>query len=199
MKTSKLLYVGMPIISINGEMGDTHINEEIQTGPYAVGFVSAINLDWSSESMVSAVFEGGICASLSIDEILDDTQYIRGVSMPPGCTHTVTTNWAKNEDDEVEQYRFEARSAFEAESNELIRIPADTPVVKSGKGRVVKGHAFVSAQAVDRIAAIRAAVPEDLSSNIDWSIGAAENGLGPDGSKGDWVELDIFVGDDLVQ
>ncbi|KSQ21637.1 hypothetical protein APB26_32145 [Pseudomonas aeruginosa] len=199
MNNSKSLYVGMPIISINGEMGDTHINEEIQTGPFAVGFISAIHLDWSPESMVSAVFEGGVCASLSIDEILDDTQYIRDVSMPPGCTHTATANWAKNEDDEVEQYRFEARSAFEVESNKLIRIPADTPVVQSGKGRVVKGHAFVSAGTADRMAAIRDAVPAGLSSNIDWSVSAAENGLGPDGSKGDWVELDIFVRDELVQ
>ncbi|HGN3115169.1 TPA: hypothetical protein ACKRQV_001253 [Pseudomonas aeruginosa] len=199
MNNSKSLYVGMPIISINGEMGGTHVGEEIETGPYAVGFISAIRFIYSPECVVTTVFEGGICGNLSLDEILDRSQYILGVSMPPGCTRSVTSNWSVNEEDEVELYRLEARNAMEVKTNLLIRVPADTPVVESTKGRVVKGHVFVHEHASDRMAAISDAIPEDLSSEISWKVGVSENGLGPDGSKGDWVEVDIFVSDDLVQ
>lgn len=199
MNNSKSLYVDMPIISINGEMGGTHVGEEIETGPYAVGFISEIDFSSPSECVVKTVFEGGICGDLSIDEILDSTQYILGVSMPPGCTRAATRNWAANEEDEVELYRLEARSAMEVETNLLVRVPADTPVVNAGNGRVVKGHVFVPEHVSDQLAAISEAIPEDLNSEITWSVGVAENGLGPDGSKGDWVEIDIFVSDDLVQ
>ncbi|HBP6526342.1 TPA: hypothetical protein L6A81_11940 [Pseudomonas aeruginosa] len=199
MNNSKSLYVGMPIISINGEMGGTHVGEEIETGPFAVGFISEIRFSYSPECVVATVFEGGICGNLSIEEILDSSQYILGVSMPPGCTHAATSNWAANEEDEVELYRLEARSAMEVATNLLVRVPADTPVVKAGNGRVVKGHVFVPEHVSDQLAAISEAIPEDLNSEITWSVGGAENGLGPDGSKGNWVEIDIFVTDDLVQ
>lgn len=199
MNNSKSLYVGMPIISIKGEVGGTHIGEEIETGPYAVGFISEIRFSALPECVVATVFEGGICGNVSIDEILDSSQYILGVSMPPGCTHTATSNWAANEEDEVELYRLEARSTMEVETNLLVRVPADTPVVNAGNGRVVKGHVFVPEHVPDQLAAISEAIPEDLNSEITWSVGVAENGLGPDGSKGNWVEIDIFVTDDLVQ
>lgn len=204
MNKSKALYVGMPILSLHGEMGGIHTGTEIETGPYAVGVISGINFSECEECQVDATFEGGIGANLSLSEILDESSYVLGLSLPPGVNLLASVDhWAKYEDDATERYREVVREHLEVSTRQLVRVPAGTPVVRSKDGGSVKAFVFVGDEQVlhdsSRMEAVQAALPDELDLDLSWSAGAFTAGLGPDGAKGAWVELDIFISNAMVQ
>lgn len=197
----KHLYVGMPVLSIHGEVGETHFGLEIETGPFALGLISAINTQYDSDP-ITVVFTGGIIAALNIHEIYNQADYVLDIPMPPGFASEHVLGWAESEPDDADQYRILARKLLAKTFEQPSRLQADAKVSYREFEVSLKGHVFIEkvvSYSHDTGNSVLDAREHAVAEGITmypthkWSTGLDEQG-----NQGIWLEIGIIMEKDCL-